>query len=80
VKLSLAREGSLGFQSGSFERKVFGSPSTSPKNTSPTMRPLLHLGHVAGHDRKVGPDFAQAKRVPFDPFHLFAAMAAPSQG
>jgi hypothetical protein len=28
---------------------------------------------MTGHDREVGPDFAQAKRVPFDPLHLFTA-------
>jgi hypothetical protein len=38
------------------------------------------LGYVAGYDREVGPDFAQAKRVPFDPFHLFTACTAPGQG
>jgi hypothetical protein len=39
---------------------------------------------VAGHDRKIcpdfAPDFAQAKRIPFDPFRLLTTTAAPSQG
>lgn len=35
------------------------------------------LGHVAGHDRKIDPQCAQAKRVPFDPFHPFTASTAP---
>ncbi len=38
------------------------------------------LGYVAGHDRKIcpdfAPDFAQAKRVPFDPFRLLTTTAA----
>ncbi len=36
------------------------------------------LGHVAGHDRKIGSDFSQAKRVPFDPSQPLAASPAPS--
>jgi hypothetical protein len=36
------------------------------------------LGHVASHDRKIGPDFSQAKRVPFDPSQPLAASPAPS--
>lgn len=41
MKLSSMREGNLGFQFGCLDMKEFGSPSTNPMNTSPTMRPPI---------------------------------------
>jgi 8-oxo-dGTP pyrophosphatase MutT (NUDIX family) len=52
-------------------------PADGDEHRVPGLIVEEELGHVAGHDRKVGLKFAQAKRVPLDPFHPSAASPAP---